>query len=136
MDFGGSAYNQGTTSWNWLLKNSQQYGWWWAGGSFAYKEPWHWEFNGTYVSPTNPTPSPITEEDENMKWYLREDGTQTIAGAFSWVDYGIPERALIVGTLLCDQTAPISITFHQWNILREEYLVRVGQYKIAFPGAA
>jgi hypothetical protein len=83
------------------------------------------------------TPAPLpTEEDENMKWYLRPDGTQTIAGAFSWVDYGIPERAAIVGTRLCDQTAPISISWHEWNILHEEYLVRVGQYKLAFPGSA
>jgi len=89
-----------------------------------------------FAGATTPPASLPQEEEDDMHWYLRPDGTQTIAGAFSWVDYGIPERAQIVGTLLCDQTAPISISLHQWNILHEEYLIRVGQYKTAFPGSA
>jgi hypothetical protein len=103
--------------------------------AMVYVDPLPQVNTGTIPPPGTPIPLP-QEEDENMKWYLRPDGTQTIAGAFSWVDYGIPERAQIVGTLLCDQTAPISISLHQWNILHEEYLIRVGQYKVAFPGSA
>jgi hypothetical protein len=100
----------------------------WAGGT-RFSRP-------NYSNSEPPTSPPLPEEEDDMRWYLRPDGTQTIAGTFSWVDYGIPERAQIVGTLLCNQTAPISISMHQWNILHEEYLIRVGQYKTAFPGTA
>jgi len=77
MDFGGSAYTQGTASWNWLRQNSQNYGWWWAGGSFRTIEPWHWEFDGRNTASPTPPPAVTIEEEEDM--YIRNAATGVIA---------------------------------------------------------
>lgn len=34
-----------TITWQWLINNSQKYGWVWTG--FSFNEPWHFEFNET-----------------------------------------------------------------------------------------
>lgn len=34
-----------TRTWQWLINNSQKYGWVWTG--FSFNEPWHFEFNET-----------------------------------------------------------------------------------------
>jgi hypothetical protein len=86
MDFGGPAYYRGTPSWNWLIDNSQRYGWWWAGGSFSYVEPWHWEFNGTYSSDPQTPPPPLPTKRNSM--YIVHDVVNG-SGSYVVTDNGV-----------------------------------------------
>lgn len=66
VDFAWPITNSGTTGHNWLKANSRAYGWWWAGGTFAQVEPWHWEYIlGSTSVPTQPA-TPTPQEDEDM----------------------------------------------------------------------
>lgn len=76
------------------------------------------------------------EEDDNMKWYLRDDGNQHIGGVYTFRDYGDANRASIVGRLQCDQTEPVKISTQEYNILKEEWSQRVLEARGLFPSSS
>lgn len=45
-----------TRTWQWLINNSQRYGWVWTG--FSFNEPWHFEFNETIARSNGIYPKP------------------------------------------------------------------------------
>lgn len=73
VDFGGTIYSgPNNDDHRWLQANAGRFGWWWAGQYFDYFEPWHWEYNGAYNSPTQEEDDMFSDQDRALLQSVRD----------------------------------------------------------------
>ncbi|ROQ05782.1 D-alanyl-D-alanine carboxypeptidase-like protein [Curtobacterium sp. PhB172] len=85
VDFSGGVNSYGTSEKTWMNANGPTYGWQPVGDGFDSREPWHFEYDGSY-QPDEPAP-PVNErqEDTDMK-LITNNGRTWLVGEFTAVE--------------------------------------------------
>jgi hypothetical protein len=86
VDLDSNVNNAGSPQKQWMDANGPGFGWQPRGNGFSPAEPWHFEYDGTYV-PTEPAPEPQpepepVEELSDMKLITR-NGSYWLIGEFT-----------------------------------------------------
>jgi hypothetical protein len=100
-DFGSGVATAGSPQKNWMDANAPAYGWQPTGNTFSQVEPWHFEYDGSYL-PEEPAPPAAPEPKESDMKIISNGGRQWLVGEFTAVElntaflnelkaeYGIP----------------------------------------------
>jgi hypothetical protein len=85
VDFSGGVNSYGTPEKAWMNANGPTFGWQPVGDGFDSREPWHFEYDGSY-QPEEPAP-PVNErqEDTDMK-LITNNGRTWLVGEFTAVE--------------------------------------------------